>query len=99
MTFKKICCSDEFWGAKITYCNYEVEEEYPGEVYDMIKKGIEEDGWDHIPETLEVTAIKCLDADCERYEESDFEISVWEYLSDEEYKELEKLLESYLDEE
>ena len=99
MTFSKSCWKGEYWGAKFTQCDYEVEEEYPGEVFDIIKKLIEEEDYDYIPETLDVTAVKCLDQDCERYEERDFEINVRDYLSDEEYKELEELLESYLDEE
>jgi len=99
MTFSKSCWRGEYWGAKFTQCDYEVEEEYDGEVFDIIKKLIEEEDYDYIPTTLDVTAVKCLDQDCERYEEREFEINVRDYLSDEEYKELEELLESYLEEE
>ncbi len=93
MRFEKKCWTGEFWGAPFTQCEYDVYEEYDGEIFEEVSKMIEEDGMDFIPDTISVKAYRCLNAECDETEEIEVEIDPLEYLTDEEYKELKKLLE------
>jgi len=93
MTINKIEYLDEFWGAKIWDEEVSIEEEYDGEVYDYIVELLEK-GWDEIPETLEVDEEGNLTDRCGKYE-----IYTKDYLTNEQLRKLEDLLEKYLKEE
>jgi hypothetical protein len=67
------------------------------EVYELVKEEIE-NGMDEIPETLTITALQPTSYN-EKYdeweeEEMDFEINPFEYLNEEQLKELEQLIET-----
>ena len=91
-TFKTHKNCGEFWGAKYCQDGYEFLEEYEDEVFDVVKKMIEEDGWDTVPNEIEIKAEKCLDIDCERSETQYFYIDPMDYLTNEQYDELQKLI-------
>jgi len=81
MYIKKHKFYDEYWGARIPVYEYDVEEDYDGEVFDIIKNKILSYEIDSMPDTMEVS--DGIDT---------VEIIPEEYLSDEQYDYLEKLL-------
>jgi len=89
---KKVCETSEFWGAKKTHCYYELEEIDPSELYEQLKRDIE-NGLDYIPSDYEFIHLECLDEDCNKAIELKFEIDPRDYLSNDDIKELEKLIE------
>jgi len=88
MYYKEHKYSDEFWGAKCWTYEYEIFESYDGEVFEIIAEKIEKMEIDEIPEYLEVEV-----------DEREFVINVYEFLSDEEYEKLEKMLDEIYAEE
>jgi len=89
---KKVCDTSEFWGAKKTSCHYELEEIEPDELYTQLENDIEK-GLDHIPDKYKFIHLECLDEECYDAIEIEFEIDPRDYLSDDDIKELEKLIE------
>ena len=77
MIIKKHTFHEEVWGAKFPVYEYEVEESYNGEVFELVLEEIK-NGLDYVPEELEVEdrGNVCI-------------IDPYEYLSDEEVEELE----------
>ena len=91
MGFKTYCSTGEFWGAKFRQREIEFDPE-PGEVYDFIAEKIEKYDLDEIPNSIIIETYNCLDQECENVEEAEFEINPFDYLTDEELDDLEKLL-------
>ena len=89
-SFKKHCYTDEFWGAKVKSCEYEFEEEYAGEVFDILMNEIEKGNLDYIPNEYEIKVENCLDEECWETDTRWFIINPYEYLTDEEINELER---------
>jgi hypothetical protein len=92
MYYEATSYMDEFWGAKVTDYEYELFEDYTGEVFDLVKQKIDEELWDEIPETIEVEVNGSQGT-------KTFEIDVYEWLSDREIKELEDYINGLLLEE
>ena len=90
MAIKKVCNSGDFWGAKYISCDYELEPE-DGEIYKFMVKEIE-GGMDYIPDELEYKTYRCLNADCSEWEDLIFLINPFNYLSNEEVKALEEVI-------
>jgi len=89
---KKVCETSEFWGAKKTSCHYELEEIEPDELYEQLKRDIE-NGLDHIPNKYTFIHLECLDEECYEAEEIEFEIDPRDYLDKKDIEKLEKLIE------
>ena len=91
MGFKTYCSTGEFWGAKFRQREIEFDPE-PEEVYLFIAEKIEKYDLDEIPDSIVIKTYNCLDQECENVEEAEFEINPFDYLTDEELDDLEKLL-------
>ena len=79
---------DEFWGAKIPTYEYEIKEGYSDEVFDFLKEEIEK-GLDYIPSEVEVF----VDDGSLTLYGGDIIIDPYDYLTEEQIEELEKLIE------
>jgi len=89
---RKVCDTSEFWGAKKSYCYYELEEVDTDSLYYSLKRDIE-NGLDYIPEDYEYIHLECLDEECYDAIEIEFEIDPRDYLDKKDIEELEKLIE------
>ena len=99
-TFNKSKSCEEFWGAKVCKTDYEFEESYEGEIFEMIKDGLLDGTYDCIPSEIEVKAERDLDPYGEEVETIYFDIDPDYYLTDDQYQELEDLVrELYPDDE
>ena len=96
MSIKKVCETGEFWGAKYSHCSYEFEPEV-GEIFEYLENQIE-NGMDYIPDELEYQTYKCLNEECSEWEDLTFYINPFNYLNDEEVKELEEMIENLYEE-
>jgi hypothetical protein len=90
MTFETYTYKEECWGQMLTVEEYDLEEEETDEVFNILKKMIEK-GEDTIPETILVTAHD------RNYNELDFEINVDEWITRKQKKELQNLIDSYVE--
>lgn len=95
MGIKKSCFVDEFWGQKKRICDVTFEEDYAGQVADIIKEKIENGELDSFPEELEIEVVECLDPECEKWKEHYVTINPIEYLTDEEYEEIKEMLKEF----
>jgi len=78
---------DEFWGAKYPTYEYDVEESYSNEVFDFLAMEIKR-GLDVIPNEIGVL----MDGSLTLYD-GDIIIDPYDYLTEEQVEELEKLIE------
>jgi len=95
---KKLCETSEFWGAKKTYCYYVLEEIDPDELYKELVTQINE-GLDHIPNDYTYIHLECLDEECNKAIELEFEIDPRDYLDEKDIEELERLIDEQYNEE
>jgi F0F1-type ATP synthase delta subunit len=91
MRFETHTYKEEVWGAMLPVEECNLEEEEVDEVFNILKKMIENEGMDTIPETIEVTAHD------RNYNELDFEIDVDEWITKKQKKELQNLIDSYVE--
>jgi hypothetical protein len=90
MRFETHKYTEEVWGAMLPVEEYELFEEEPNEIFNIVKNMIDK-GCDEIPETILVTAHdRC-------WNELEFKINIDEYISEKQKKDLEAFLNIHLE--
>ena len=88
---KKICETNEISGALKKHCYYELEEVDADELFEQLKDAVD-NGLDEIPNTFTFVHIECLDKECWDTIKMEFNINPYDYLDENDIKELEEMI-------